>query len=105
MRFCSRWILEGEVDDPFNEFFIAQQTTANASELWTQAYSIREHMRAFIPIDLSEKILAVGKTINFIRRYCGDKEFVCSIQHSRLDVSEASSESAVSSLKVCIDQL
>lgn len=67
----SQWIFHGELDDSYQEFFIALQSTADtASEgesLWNEKYIINEAMLpGFIPLDQAKKILSTGKAISLL---------------------------------------
>ncbi|KAI8150176.1 Spc98 family-domain-containing protein [Fennellomyces sp. T-0311] len=72
-----RWIYEGELDDPYQEFFVACDPTVSEEELWQSKYSIRENMiPSFISSELAQKIFLIGKSLNFIRYSCQDDVFV-----------------------------
>ncbi|ORX55582.1 hypothetical protein DM01DRAFT_1334976 [Hesseltinella vesiculosa] len=72
-----RWIAEGELDDPFEEFFVATDPTVSEEELWQRKYSIREDMLpSFISNNLAQKIFSIGKSLNFIRYNCHDETLV-----------------------------
>ncbi|XP_071440616.1 gamma-tubulin complex component 3-like [Hetaerina americana] len=69
----SRWILDGEIDDPYGEFFIASDSSVKGDRLWHEKYSIRETMLpTFISMSQAKKILSTGKSINFLREVCED---------------------------------
>ena len=75
---CVRWILYGDLRDPFNEFFISMReapVTSDASSsssshvlnMWVDTYQLRSHMLpSFLSLNLANKILVIGKSINFI---------------------------------------
>jgi len=66
-----RWIYEGELEDPDGEFFVADDATAPIENMWAKKYSIRESMLpSFMQRELCDKILMIGKSINFIRKVC-----------------------------------
>ncbi|KAI9206326.1 Spc98 family-domain-containing protein [Polychytrium aggregatum] len=74
-----RWIYEGELEDPYEEFFIAFSSPdlVDHENHWRTKYSIRlEMVPAFINSAVAKKILLIGKSINFIRFDCGDESFV-----------------------------
>ena len=72
------WVTRGETSDPFYEFFI--NTDAKVADdmdtFWLQKYTLRHEM---LPVtfrgSISNKILLVGKNVNFIRRCCRAKEW------------------------------
>ncbi|CAH1990719.1 unnamed protein product [Acanthoscelides obtectus] len=69
----SRWLLDGEINDPYNEFFIEVKTVSTAERLWHDKYHVRQHMvPSFIKMSQAKKILATGKSINFLRQICKD---------------------------------
>ncbi|KAF9193806.1 Gamma-tubulin complex component 3 [Haplosporangium sp. Z 767] len=72
-----RWIYEGELEDPRGEFFIAYNPDVDEVEMWQKKYSIRKEMLpAFIGVPLAEKILSIGKSLNFLRYKCDDAEWL-----------------------------
>ncbi|CAO3681202.1 unnamed protein product [Rhizopus stolonifer] len=68
-----RWVYEGELDDPYGEFFVACVASVPEEMLWQNKYSIRENMLpSFISEELAQKIFSIGKSLNFIRYSCHD---------------------------------
>ncbi|XP_057450494.1 gamma-tubulin complex component 3 [Lotus japonicus] len=68
-----RWVLEGELEDIFAEFFIVGQPV-KAESLWREGYRLHEVMLpSFIPSSLAQRILRTGKSINFLRVCCEDR--------------------------------
>lgn len=66
------WVLEGELEDLFAEFFISSQPV-KAESLWREGYEIQSSMLpAFISTMLAQRILRTGKSINFLRVCCED---------------------------------
>lgn len=52
-----RWITEGELDDPYGEFFVATDPTVSEEELWQRKYTIRQDMLpSFISNELAQKV-------------------------------------------------
>eukprot|EP00054_Salpingoeca_dolichothecata_P009214 m.52042 g.52042 ORF g.52042 m.52042 type:complete len:665 (+) comp18231_c0_seq1:78-2072(+) len=67
----ARWIYDGDLNDPYLEFFVAADETVTETDLWRDKYSIRSNMvPIFVPQNLANKILLIGKSINFIRHTC-----------------------------------
>jgi len=72
-----RWVFEGELEDPFQEFFVESDPKVSIENLWYKKYSIREKLvPSYFPQKLADKILRAGKSINFIRQVCKDTEWV-----------------------------
>lgn len=52
-----RWIYEGELEDPYNEFFVACDASVQEEELWLRKYSMRNDMLpSFISKALAQKV-------------------------------------------------
>lgn len=52
-----RWIFEGELQDNYNEFFVAADPAVRNEKLWYDKYSIRKQMLpSFIPNELATKV-------------------------------------------------
>lgn len=67
-----RWVLEGELEDLFTEFFIVSQPV-KAESLWREGYRLHAAMLpSFISPSLAQRILRTGKSINFLRVCCDD---------------------------------
>ncbi|XP_043691114.1 gamma-tubulin complex component 3-like [Telopea speciosissima] len=67
------WVLEGELDDIFAEFFVLGQPV-KAESLWQEGYKLHAGMLpSFIPQSLAQRILRTGKSINFLRVCCEDQ--------------------------------
>ncbi|KAK2417347.1 gamma-tubulin complex component [Trifolium repens] len=68
-----RWVLEGELEDIFSEFFIVGQPV-KAESLWREGYRLHDTMLpSFISASLAQRILRTGKSINFLRVCCEDR--------------------------------
>ena len=69
-----RWIFDGELQDTYNEYFVAADPAVRNERLWHEKYTLRKQMLpSFIPNDVATKILNIGKSINFIRVVCEDR--------------------------------
>lgn len=69
----ARWLLDGEINDPCNEFFIEAKNIIAAERLWHDKYNVRKSMiPSFINMEQARRILATGKSINFLRQICKD---------------------------------
>ncbi|XP_010534364.1 PREDICTED: gamma-tubulin complex component 3-like [Tarenaya hassleriana] len=67
------WVLEGELEDTFGEFFIVSQPVKEES-LWREGYKLHQGMLpSFISPSLAQRILRTGKSINFLRVCCDDQ--------------------------------
>ncbi|XP_027069148.1 gamma-tubulin complex component 3-like isoform X2 [Coffea arabica] len=67
------WVLEGELEDIFAEFFVLSQPV-KAESLWREGYSLHSAMLpSFISSSLAQRILRTGKSINFLRVCCEDR--------------------------------
>ncbi|KAL9233031.1 hypothetical protein vseg_008074 [Gypsophila vaccaria] len=67
------WVLEGELEDIFAEFFIVGQPV-KVESLWREGYRLHTGMLpSFISPSLAQSILRTGKSINFLRVCCEDR--------------------------------
>ncbi|XP_073045815.1 LOW QUALITY PROTEIN: gamma-tubulin complex component 3-like [Primulina eburnea] len=67
------WVLEGELEDIFSEFFVVSQPV-KADCLWREGYRLLDSMLpSFISQSLAQRILRTGKSINFLRVCCEDR--------------------------------
>lgn len=86
-----RWIYDGELTDPYQEFFITEPDPNSlpsvdhrhvATSVWEEKYKIDSAMvPSIISADFSRKVFLIGKSLNFIRNNCGDSDWV--IQYSK----------------------
>lgn len=82
--FLRRWIYDGELSDPYLEFFVRQQTASrdaakgkSAGNVWEDKYEIDKDMiPSIITEDFAQKVFLIGKSLNFIRHSCGDSVWV-----------------------------
>lgn len=69
------WVLEGELEDIFAEFFVLGQSV-KAESLWREGYRLHSAMLpSFISQSLAHRILRTGKSINFLRVCCEDRSW------------------------------
>lgn len=83
------WIYDGELSDPYHEFFVSEQDPnaiteaqsgkgrGSASSVWEDKYKLNEQMvPSIITQDFAQKVFLIGKSLNFIRYGCGDSQWV-----------------------------
>lgn len=84
-----QWVYDGELSDPFGEFFVSEQSgdeinEANGTEgkggatsVWEDKYKLNDKMvPTIVTDDFAKKVFLIGKTLNFIRYGCGDAAWV-----------------------------
>ncbi|CAK9781244.1 unnamed protein product [Cutaneotrichosporon oleaginosum] len=97
-----RWIISGELHDPFNEFFVqlnpeitsndvnafttdlgfeegldSDGNTSDAHQVWEKRYIfVKAMMPGFINEDFGKKIFSTGRSLNFTRYHCYDSDWV-----------------------------
>ncbi|CAB4316630.1 unnamed protein product [Prunus armeniaca] len=85
-----RWVYEGVIDDPYGEFFIAENKSLQKESLthdydakyWTQRYSLKDGIPSFLA-NISGTILTTGKYLNVMRE-CGHHVQVPQSENSKL---------------------
>lgn len=85
-----RWVYEGVIDDPHNEFFIAENKSLQKESLtqdydamyWKQRYSLKDDIPSFLA-NSAETILTTGKCLNVMRE-CGHSVQVPALENSKL---------------------
>jgi gamma-tubulin complex component 3 len=78
------WIYDGELSDPYKEFFVAEPTSRPstnqrhiATSVWEDKYKLDDYMvPSIITQDFAKKVFLIGKSLNFIRYGCGDSAWV-----------------------------
>lgn len=85
-----RWVYEGVIDDPYGEFFIAEDKSLLKESLtqdydakyWRQRYSLKDGIPSFLA-NIAGKILTTGKYLNVMRE-CGHSAQVPTSENSKL---------------------
>lgn len=78
------WIYDGELSDPFQEFFVVEPEFRSsmdprriATSVWEDKYKLDDNMvPSIITQDFAKKVFLIGKSLNFIRYGCGDSGWV-----------------------------
>ncbi|PYH40442.1 tubulin gamma complex associated family protein [Aspergillus saccharolyticus JOP 1030-1] len=78
------WIYDGELSDPYKEFFVVEPESRpnidprrTATSVWDDKYQLDDEMvPSIITQDFAKKIFLIGKSLNFIRYGCGDSGWV-----------------------------
>ncbi|KAL8746043.1 MAG: hypothetical protein Q9190_001880 [Brigantiaea leucoxantha] len=84
-----QWIYDGELSDPYHEFFVLEQKSQNdgvsqadprrapAASVWEDKYKLEETLvPSIMTEEFARKIFLIGKSLNFIRYGCGDSAWV-----------------------------
>ncbi|RKU46539.1 Microtubule-nucleating Tub4p (gamma-tubulin) complex component [Coniochaeta pulveracea] len=82
-----RWIYDGELQDPFLEFFVKEQRPSEDDRKdmkakglmssWNSKYEVDDAMvPSIITADFAQKVFLIGKSLNFIRHSCNDSAWV-----------------------------
>ena len=72
--FILNWIKYGEIQDPYNEFFIKIVNGIRDDEIWKEKYKlIWSNIPNFVKREPILKIFEIGKCIHFIKNYCQEK--------------------------------
>lgn len=93
------WIYEGQLRDPFQEFFVRESpvldtksrytgygqyasSTAPKTSAWEGRYSLEDSLvPGFIGEQVAKKVFLIGKSLNFIRGDCGEENYV--VEHAK----------------------
>ncbi|KTW25846.1 hypothetical protein T552_03119 [Pneumocystis carinii B80] len=89
-----KWIYDGELLDPFQEFFVVDKgidtklkLQSSINIVWEGKYVLDLNMLPnFISENLARKVFLIGKSLNFIRHGCDDDEWVQ--QHSKASMKD-----------------
>ncbi|XP_057718132.1 gamma-tubulin complex component 2 isoform X1 [Arachis stenosperma] len=90
MSILERWVYEGVIDDPYEEFFIAENKSFQKESLtqdydakyWGQRYSLKDGIPSFLA-NIAQTILTTGKYLNVMRE-CGHNVQVPQSENSKL---------------------
>uniref|UniRef100_A0A453CC61 Gamma-tubulin complex component n=1 Tax=Aegilops tauschii subsp. strangulata TaxID=200361 RepID=A0A453CC61_AEGTS len=90
LRMLERWVYEGVIDDPYGEFFIAENKSLQKESLtqdydakyWQQRYSLKDGIPSFLN-NVAATILTTGKYLNVMRE-CGHNVQVSLSENSKL---------------------
>ncbi|XP_062184478.1 gamma-tubulin complex component 2-like [Phragmites australis] len=90
LRMLERWVYEGVIDDPYGEFFIAENKSLQKESLtqdydakyWQQRYSLKDGIPSFLT-NVAATILTTGKYLNVMRE-CGHNVQVSLSENSKL---------------------
>ncbi|EGC38619.1 hypothetical protein DICPUDRAFT_148636 [Dictyostelium purpureum] len=67
------WMFKGEINDPYQEFFIKQHEKVQLERTWKEKFAIVVRLLpSFISIPLAKKILVIGKSINYMKQFCNN---------------------------------
>ncbi|XP_048225999.1 gamma-tubulin complex component 2 isoform X1 [Ricinus communis] len=103
-----RWVYEGVIDDPYSEFFIAENKSLQKESLtqdydakyWSHRYSLKEGIPSFLA-NIAGTILTTGKYLNVMRE-CGHNVQVPSSEISKL-ISFGSNHHYLECIKAAYD--
>eukprot|EP01025_Chloroclados_australasicus_P049787 TRINITY_DN5692_c0_g1_i5.p1 TRINITY_DN5692_c0_g1~~TRINITY_DN5692_c0_g1_i5.p1 ORF type:complete len:764 (+),score=79.73 TRINITY_DN5692_c0_g1_i5:141-2432(+) len=90
VQMIHKWVLYGEIEDPYGEFFIYRvvEQKASSSEsgsvrssipgcMWQNKYAINNNaLPPFINEQLALTTLRAGKSIDFLREFCQDQQWI-----------------------------
>ncbi|MED6112203.1 Gamma-tubulin complex component 2 [Stylosanthes scabra] len=90
MSILERWVYEGVINDPYGEFFIAENKSLQKESLtqdydakyWGQRYSLKDGIPSFLA-NIAQTILTTGKYLNVMRE-CGHNVQAPQSENSKL---------------------
>ncbi|PHU26718.1 Gamma-tubulin complex component 2 [Capsicum chinense] len=93
LRVLERWVYEGVIEDPYGEFFIAENKSLQKESLtqdydtkyWQQRYSLKDEIPSFLA-NAAETILITGKYLNVMRE-CGHSIQIPVAEKSKLTIA------------------
>ncbi len=69
LHFIKKWIYHGELNDPYDEFFVKENLKTTPDKFWKERYYLDIPMiPGFMDEELAENILLAGKSVNFLIR-------------------------------------
>ncbi|PGH06566.1 hypothetical protein AJ79_06505 [Helicocarpus griseus UAMH5409] len=104
-----QWIYDGELSDPYREFFVVEpeaRPSADprriATSVWDDKYKLDDDLVPTIMTqEFAKKVFLIGKSLNFIRYGCGDSAWV--VAYSR-DASKELRYGDTATLETSIDE-
>ena len=77
LHFIKKWIYNGELNDPCDEFFVKENLKITPDHFWKQRYYLDIPLiPSFMDEALAEDILLAGKSVNFLIRQCGVSDWM-----------------------------
>ena len=74
ISFVLNWIKYGEIQDPYDEFFVKINDNVKDDDIWNEKYKlIWKNIPNFVKREPIVKIFEIGKCIHFIRNFCKEK--------------------------------
>jgi gamma-tubulin complex component 3 len=106
----SAWVHEGELADPHHEFFVqdaggaggsgsssslissaSATSSSSGADLWRGRHVLDPSLvPSFLPLELAQQVLVLGKSLHFMRRACGDAQWVQGAIHKHTTGSSSS---------------
>jgi hypothetical protein len=75
-KIIKNWIILGQLQDVHKEFFVEIKDNVHEDDIWRQRYNIVvKNVPSFFNKNTVQKIFEIGKCVNFIRTFCGEKDF------------------------------
>lgn len=103
------WIYDGELSDPYREFFAVEPDHRPATDprriatsVWDDKYKLdRDMVPTIMSEEFAQKVFLIGKSLNFIRYGCGDSAWVASYSK---DASKELTYGDTATLETSIDE-
>ena len=111
-----QWIYDGELSDPYLEFFVSENAAEDgsviagggdvrkggATSVWEDKYKLNAKMiPTIVTEEFANKVFLIGKSLNFIRYGCGDGSWV---EHYSKDASRELHYGDTASLETSIGE-